>query len=141
MTLARDSVWSHPPAKLHKSTPAALPESLSGLIERVTFFNEDNGFAVLQVKVNGRRDLVTVVGSLPAVSAGEWIHTQGHWIQDREFGLQFRGDAHDSLMRAGAGKLLLVDDTIVVQALERTLASSAVVGKTIDGAICKCYAP
>jgi len=68
-----------------------LPESLSGLIERVTFANEDSGFSVLNVKVKGHRDLVTVVGSLPSVSAGEWLTAQGRWVQDREFGLQFRG--------------------------------------------------
>jgi hypothetical protein len=44
--------------------PTAFPESLSGLIERVTFHNEDTGFAVLKVKAKGHRDLVTVVGSL-----------------------------------------------------------------------------
>jgi exodeoxyribonuclease V alpha subunit len=49
----------------------AFAESLSGLIERVTFFNEENGFGVLKVKAKGHRDLVTVVGSLPSVSAGE----------------------------------------------------------------------
>jgi exodeoxyribonuclease V alpha subunit len=54
-----------------------LPESLSGLIERVTFFNVENGFAVLKVKTKGHRDLVTVIGSLPSVSAGEWINAQG----------------------------------------------------------------
>jgi exodeoxyribonuclease V alpha subunit len=69
---------------------AAAPESLAGLIERVTFHNEDTGFAVLQVKVRGQRDLVTVVGSLASVSPGEWIHAQGRWVQDREFGRQFR---------------------------------------------------
>ena len=42
-------------------------------MERVTFFNEESGFAVLRVKVRGQRDLVTVPGSLPAVSAGEWL--------------------------------------------------------------------
>jgi exodeoxyribonuclease V alpha subunit len=50
-----------------------LPESLSGLIEPVTYPNEDSGFSVLKVKANGHRDLVTVVGSLPSVSAGEWL--------------------------------------------------------------------
>ena len=69
-----------------------LPESLSGLVERVTFFNEDNGFGVLRVKAKGHRDLVTVVGSLPSVSAGEWLTAQGRWVQDREFGLQFRAE-------------------------------------------------
>jgi exodeoxyribonuclease V alpha subunit len=67
-------------------------ESLSGLIERVTFFNDENGFAVLKVKAKGHRDQVTVVGSLPSVSAGEWVTAQGRWIQDREFGLQFRAE-------------------------------------------------
>ncbi len=67
-------------------------ESLSGLIERVTFFNEDTGFSVVKVKVKGQREPVTVLGTLASVSAGEWVTAQGHWIQDREFGLQFRAE-------------------------------------------------
>ena len=67
-------------------------ESLSGLIERVTFFSEENGWAVIRIKAKGHRDLVTVVGSLPEVNAGEWVTAQGRWIQDREYGLQFRAD-------------------------------------------------
>lgn len=62
------------------------------MIERVTFFNEDNGYAVLKVKAKGRRELVTLVGSLPAVNPGEWVTAQGEWVQDKEFGLQFRAD-------------------------------------------------
>jgi exodeoxyribonuclease V alpha subunit len=72
--------------------PPAPPESLSGLIERVTFFNEENGFAVLKVKAKGHRDEVTVVGSLPAVNAGEWVTAEGRWVRDRDFGLQFRAE-------------------------------------------------
>ena len=67
-------------------------ESLSGLIERVTFFNDDSGFSVIKVKAKGHRDPVTVIGSLPSVSAGEWVTAEGHWIQDREFGLQFKAE-------------------------------------------------
>ena len=52
--------------------PVAQLEEIAGLMERVTFFKEDSGFAVLRVKVRGQRDQVTVLGSLPAVSAGEW---------------------------------------------------------------------
>jgi exodeoxyribonuclease V alpha subunit len=65
---------------------------LSGLIERVTFFNEENGFAVLKVKVKGHRELETVVGSLPSANTGEWVTAEGDWVQDREFGRQFRAD-------------------------------------------------
>ncbi len=67
-------------------------ESLSGLIERVTFFNDDSGFSVIKVRTKGHRDPVTVVGSLASVSAGEWVTAEGHWIQDREFGLQFKAE-------------------------------------------------
>ena len=74
----------------NSATP--LPESLSGLIERVTFYDEDAGFGVLKVKAQGHRDLVTVVGSLPSVSAGEWLTAQGRWVQDREYGQQFRAE-------------------------------------------------
>jgi exodeoxyribonuclease V alpha subunit len=58
---------------LHPPTTKQFAESLSGLIERVMFFNEDNGDGVLKVKAKGHRDLVTVVGSLTSVSAGEWL--------------------------------------------------------------------
>jgi len=75
-----------------RSQTAALPESLTGLIERVTFFNEENGFAVLKVKTRGHREPVTVIGALPSVNAGEWLTAEGRWIQDRQFGLQFRAE-------------------------------------------------
>ena len=73
-----------------------INESLSGLVERVTFWNEENGFAVLKVKAKGHRDQVTVVGSLPSVSAGEWLTAEGKWVQDREFGQQFRAELINS---------------------------------------------
>lgn len=67
-------------------------EHIEGLVERVTFFNEENGFAVLRLKVQGHRDLVTVLGSLPAVNGGEWINAEGHWTRDPQHGLQFRAE-------------------------------------------------
>jgi exodeoxyribonuclease V alpha subunit len=67
-----------------------MAETLSGIIERVTFHNADSGFAVLRVQVTGRRDLVTVVGHLPSVVAGEYVEASGDWTQDREHGLQFK---------------------------------------------------
>jgi exodeoxyribonuclease V alpha subunit len=44
-------------------------EEISGVIERVTFHNDDSGFCVLRVKTKGHREETTVVGSLPFVSA------------------------------------------------------------------------
>jgi exodeoxyribonuclease V alpha subunit len=67
-----------------------LSEEISGLVERVTFLNEKSGFAVLRVKVPGQRELVTVLGSLPSVSAGEWLTAEGWRVRDREHGLQLK---------------------------------------------------
>jgi exodeoxyribonuclease V alpha subunit len=75
---------------------AAIPErrpatqEISGLIERVTFHNEENGFCVLRVKARGQREETTVIGSLPSVTAGEWLSAEGWWVRDKEYGLQFK---------------------------------------------------
>ncbi len=69
-----------------------MKERLSGIIERVTFHNPENGFAVLRVQVSGRRGLYTVVGSLPSAVVGEYIEAGGEWVQDREHGQQFKAD-------------------------------------------------
>ncbi len=71
--------------------PAQPPdrELLSGTVERVTFHNEESGFAVLRVQVRGRRDLATVVGHAAAISPGEFIQASGSWVNDRVHGLQF----------------------------------------------------
>ena len=65
-------------------------ERLGGFVERVTFHNHDSGFCVLRVKVKGHRDLVTVVGTLPEVRAGEWLEAEGDWVIDHEHGQQFK---------------------------------------------------
>jgi exodeoxyribonuclease V alpha subunit len=67
-------------------------ETLAGLVERVTFHNEETGFCVLRVKARGQRDLVTVVGHAAQVSAGEWVSATGVWVNDRQHGLQLKAD-------------------------------------------------
>ena len=65
-------------------------EALAGLVERLTFHNEDNGFCVLQVKARGHHDLVTVVGHAASIHAGEFIQASGIWVNDRSYGQQFK---------------------------------------------------
>jgi exodeoxyribonuclease V alpha subunit len=71
------------------STRAAT-EVLAGLVERVTFHNEENGFCVLRVKARGQRDLITVLGHAAMISAGEFVQAGGIWINDRTHGVQSR---------------------------------------------------
>src|SRR5438874_8818892 len=75
---------------LQRATPSAATEVLAGLVERVTFHNEENGFCVLRVKARGQRDLITVLGHAAAISAGEFVQASGAWINDRVHGVQFR---------------------------------------------------
>ena len=65
-------------------------EPLSGVIERITFHNLDTGYCVLRVQARGHRDLVTVVGHLAQVVAGEHVQAVGEWVTDRAHGPQFR---------------------------------------------------
>ncbi|WP_448205705.1 SF1B family DNA helicase RecD2 [Azospirillum sp. sgz302134] len=75
------------------SSPASPQrEPLSGLVERVTFHSPETGFCVLRLKVRGQRDLVTLVGHAPSISAGEFVQAAGAWVNDRNHGLQFKAD-------------------------------------------------
>src|SRR5215217_2471234 len=65
-------------------------ETLAGTVERVTFHNAENGFAVLKVKSRGKRDLITVVGHSPTIAPGEFITASGAWVNDRAHGVQFK---------------------------------------------------
>ncbi|WP_237151987.1 SF1B family DNA helicase RecD2 [Oryzibacter oryziterrae] len=69
-----------------------LFDRLTGTVERVTFHNADNGFAVLRVRVRGRKDPVALVGHVPTVSAGEKVEAEGQWATDKVHGLQFRAE-------------------------------------------------
>src|SRR5215472_13360893 len=85
-------------AKMTPRMNAAIPEhrsateEISGLIERVTFHNDENGFCVLRVKTPGHRDEATIIGSLPSVTAGEWLVAEGWWVRDKQHGLQFKAN-------------------------------------------------
>ena len=71
-------------------------ESLSGSIERVTFYNPENGYSVLRIRpdksqgVNENREgLVTVTGNLPELAPGEYLRLHGEWVNHPKHGLQF----------------------------------------------------
>jgi exodeoxyribonuclease V alpha subunit len=69
---------------------AAPEEALEGSVERVTFYNPENGFSVVQLRVRGRREPIVVVGTLPAAQPGETLALTGRWQTDPRHGAQFR---------------------------------------------------
>jgi len=64
-------------------------DKITGVVERITFVNEENGYTVAKLKCKGESDLVTVVGNFPAVKAGAVIFASGTWKVDPKYGRQF----------------------------------------------------
>ena len=78
------------PESLPTTSHSHEKEQITGIIERVTYHNTENGFCVLRVKVKKHRDLVTVVGHSTSICAGEYVYGVGLWINDKNHGLQFK---------------------------------------------------
>jgi len=64
-------------------------EYISGLVERITYTNEESGFSVIKLKSKGFSELITVVGNLAAVNVGAVLHLKGNWKFDSKYGRQF----------------------------------------------------
>lgn len=77
-----------------------MPVYLQGRIERITYTNDDNGYTIAKVKVQGYRDLVTVVGNLMAPIPGEIIKMYGEWVNHPKYGKQLKVDRYRSLVPA-----------------------------------------
>ena len=73
-----------------RAAQEAQLERLEGTVERVTFHSDQSGFCVLRVRVVGRRELVTLVGTAAVVAAGETVACEGRWTNDPSYGLQFK---------------------------------------------------
>ncbi len=69
-------------------------------LERITYYNEENGYTIAKAKVGGRHDLVTVVGNLLSVNAGEVLKLKGQWHNHPKFGEQFKIESYESLVPA-----------------------------------------
>ncbi|HOP41220.1 MAG TPA: helix-hairpin-helix domain-containing protein, partial [Geobacteraceae bacterium] len=91
-------------------------EHLSGSVERVTFHSDETGFCVLRIKVRGRRELVTVVGSAATISPGEFVECFGWWQNDRNHGLQFKAQRMAAVLPG------------TIEGIEKYLASGMVKG-------------
>src|SRR5215212_11256162 len=90
-------------------------DSLSGAVERITFYNAENGYTVLRLRPESGRGahavdahasslsrdgLVTVVGNLPELSPGEHLHLEGHWDKHPKHGSQFKAEVCEQTLPA-----------------------------------------
>jgi exodeoxyribonuclease V alpha subunit len=84
--------------------PALRPEScesLEGAIEKIVFYNPENGYSVCRFKTEDGA-AVTLVGFLPPFSPGESLRVSGRWETNSRFGRQFRVDRFVMALPASA---------------------------------------
>ena len=72
-------------------------DTLIGSVERVTYYNTENGYSVLRLRPErgrppglSREGLVTVTGNLPELAPGEHLKLLGSWANHPKHGLQFQ---------------------------------------------------
>ncbi len=75
--------------------------TLRGVVEHVIYHNDDNGYAVFRVELDGERS-VTVVGTVPFVGAGEGVVVTGTWVHHPSYGEQLKASRAERTMPAGA---------------------------------------
>ena len=75
-------------------------EKIRGVVERITYADEDKGYSVIKIAVKGYSDLVTVVGNMASVSVGTVITADGEWTLNPKFGRQFNASAWEESVPA-----------------------------------------
>ncbi|MBA4860561.1 ATP-dependent RecD-like DNA helicase [Streptomyces sp. PSKA54] len=90
---------------------------LEGVLERITYANEENGYTVARVDTGrGGGDLLTVVGSLLGAQVGESLRMEGRWGSHPQYGRQFTVENYTTVLPA------------TVQGIRRYLGSGLVKG-------------
>ncbi|MDO4730986.1 MAG: ATP-dependent RecD-like DNA helicase [Clostridia bacterium] len=87
---------------------------ITGIIDRVIFKNQENGYTVLDIDCNG--SLITAVGELPFINEGENIKAVGSFKEHPNFGKQFVIKAYEKTMPDNA------------QAISKYLSSGVIKG-------------
>ena len=93
-------------------------EAIAGVIDRITFYNEENGFCVfkLQCSSSKLKNLVTVVGCVCNITAGEYADCYGMWVKDKNHGLQFQA------------KIINLNKPNTIASIEKYLSSGLIKG-------------
>ncbi|NOX63701.1 MAG: ATP-dependent RecD-like DNA helicase [Chloroflexi bacterium] len=75
--------------------------TLRGVIERITYHNEENGYTVAKLAAE-KGGLVTVVGAMLGVHVGESVELKGAWANHPQYGRQFKVEDFKTVLPATA---------------------------------------
>jgi len=100
------------------------PNEIQGLVDDVTFRNEENGFTVLELEWNN--ELITVVGVLPDVFPGETLTVKGIWQSHPIYGEQMKAETFERDMPVTAGAILRYLSTGAIKGIGPATAAKIV---------------
>ncbi|MGW7430154.1 SF1B family DNA helicase RecD2 [Streptomyces sp. NPDC054861] len=90
---------------------------VEGVLERITYANEESGYTVARVDTGrGAGDLLTVVGSLLGAQPGESLRMEGRWGSHPQYGKQFTVENYTTVLPA------------TIQGIRRYLGSGLIKG-------------
>ncbi|MGW0120235.1 SF1B family DNA helicase RecD2 [Streptomyces sp. NPDC003327] len=93
------------------------PAVVEGVLERITYANEENGYTVARVDTGrGGGELLTVVGALLGAQPGESLRMEGRWGSHPQYGKQFTVDNYTTVLPA------------TIQGIRRYLGSGLIKG-------------
>ncbi len=75
-------------------------ENLRGVVERITYANEETGYSVIKIRCKGYNELVAVVGSMATVNVGAVITMKGFWASNPKYGRQFEAKEWEETLPA-----------------------------------------
>jgi len=75
------------------SSPSVLADTLTGVLERIIFMNEENHYTIAEFRPDDGEKKVTIVGALPGAQCGETLHLRGTWTRHAQHGDQFKVEA------------------------------------------------
>ncbi|MCQ2460745.1 MAG: ATP-dependent RecD-like DNA helicase [Clostridia bacterium] len=76
-----------------------------GTVEEIIYRKEDSGYTIIDV-ASEDGELITVVGVLPDIAAGEEVHFVGNYEQHPTFGRQFKAEVVERTMPQTAASML-----------------------------------
>lgn len=91
-----------------------MKDTVEGYVEHIVFRNEDNGYTVMNLSVDGSE--LTCVGIFQSISEGEMIEASGEYTSHSVYGQQFQVETYETK---------IPQDSL---AMERYLGSGAIKG-------------
>lgn len=70
--------------------------TFEGIVEEIIFSNEVNGYTVCELKVD--KEIITAVGFMPFINAGEMLKVTGNWITHPDYGEQLKVELYEKLV-------------------------------------------